>query len=161
LNSRVATLILLLCACVRPLPASSCAAYPPGTWTLDKASALDFERAWLQVLKQKNVPALDCMLAADFKDTSRRGVLRPKSQVLRELPLHREQDNYQQTFAELEASLFGDTAVARGVIVVADPQGHEILRVRFTDVLYFSKNHWFAVASQETDEQPQQQQQQH
>jgi hypothetical protein len=152
---RVGTLVLLLLTVTRPLLASPCTVYPVGDWRFDKASALEFEHVWLQVLKQKNTAALDCMLAAEFKDTSRKGVLRAKAQVLRELPLHREQDQYQQTLTDLEAYLFGDTAVVHGVNVVADQQGHEVLRIRFTDVLYFTKDRWFAVTAQETDEQPQ------
>jgi hypothetical protein len=135
--------------------ASPCSAYPAGTWKLDKSSALQFEHEWLQVLQQKNTAALDCMLAPDFKDTSMKGALRPKAQVLRELPLRH--DEYQQMLTEMEADLFGNTAVMRGVDVVSDQQGHEIFRIRFTDVLCFNNNCWMAVAAQETQQPPPQQ----
>ncbi len=148
MNLRVWVLLALV-ALARPVLASSpCSAYPTGTWKLDKPSALDFERAWLLVLKQKNVAALDCMLAADFKDVSMKGVLRPKSQVLRELPLRN--DQYQQNLTEMEAEVFGDVAVARGLSIVTDLQGHEVMRIRFTDILRFTNGHWLAIASQET-----------
>jgi hypothetical protein len=148
-NLRVAVFLLLF-ALVKPLAAAPCAAYPAGTWKLDRASALDFEHSWLQVLKQKNTAALDCMLAADFKDTSMKGLVRPKSQVLRELPLRN--DQYQQTLADLEADLFDDAAVVRGVNVITDQQGHEVMRIRFTDTLGFTNGRWLAVAAQETAE---------
>lgn len=126
-----------------------------GEWKLTEASALQFEQKWLEVLTSKNVAALDCMLAPAFKDTSRKGALRPKEQVLRELNAHRDQDQYQQNLSDTEANLFGDTAVIRGVNVISDSGGRELLRIRFTDVLRFEKEHWVAIAAQETDEQQQ------
>lgn len=148
---RVALMLLLLAA---PLIASTpCSAYPRGDWKPDAASALRFEHTWLDMLNHKNTAALDCMLAPEFKDTSRKGALRPKEQVLRELPGQREQDKYQQTLTDLHADLFGDSAVVHGVNVISDQQGHEVLRIRFTDVLHYTDGRWQAVAAQETDEQ--------
>jgi hypothetical protein len=68
---------------------------------------------------------------------------------LRELP--KRQSDFQQTLADLSVDLFGDTAVVRGVNVISSLQGHEVLRIRFTDVLHFSHGRWLAVAAQETD----------
>jgi len=147
------TTFLVLLTIVLPLMASSsCPSYPRGNWKPTQNSALQFEHTWLQMLEEKNVPALDCMLAPEFKDTSRKGALRPKEQVLRELPLQKEQDKFRQKLADLEADLVGDTAVVHGVNVISDQQGHEVLRIRFTDVLYYTKGRWLAVAAQETDE---------
>ncbi len=154
MNLRIANFVLI-CFFATPLVASSCASYPAGTWKLDKSSALQFEHIWLQVLTQKNVPALDCMLADEFKDTSMKGALRPKAQVLRELPGKRPGDDYQQNLVDLEADIIGDTAVVHGVNLISDQQGHEVLRIRFTDVLHFSHGRWLALAAQETPEQQQ------
>lgn len=145
-------LIALLLGCTQPLLASSCAAYPKGAWKLNQSSALQFEQTWLDTLNHKDTAALDCMLAPNFADTSRKGTLRPKAQVLRELTQPREQDRYQQKLTELSADLFGDTAVVHGVNVISDKQGREVLRMRFTDVLYYTEGRWLAVAAQETDE---------
>ena len=129
--------------------AADCPAYPAGDWKLDSASALQFEQIWLDMLQQKNSAALDCILAPEFKDTSREGALRPKAQVLSELPTH--QNDFQQKLAELSAELFSDTAVVHGVNVISDLKGHEVLRIRSTDVLHFRQGRWLAVAAQETD----------
>jgi ketosteroid isomerase-like protein len=145
-------LLGLLLGCVQPAIASSCPAYPAGIWKFDTASALDFEQKWLEILNRKDVAALDCILAPDFADTSRKGKLRPRDQVLQELTQRKEQDQYKQKLIDLQASLFGDTAVVRGVNVVSDQQGHEVLRMRFTDVLHYIDGHWLAVSAQETDE---------
>jgi ketosteroid isomerase-like protein len=145
-------LIALLLGCVQPAIASSCPAYPVGTWKLDQASALEFEQKWLDILNRKDAAALDCILAPDFADTSRKGALRPRAQVLQELTQRKEQDQYKQKLTDLQASLFGDTAVVHGVNVISDQQGHEVLRIRFTDVLHYTDGQWLAVAAQETDE---------
>lgn len=147
-------LIVLWLACAQPLLASSCSPYPAGTWKLDKTSALDFEQKWLDILNRKDTAALDCILAPEFADTSRKGALRPKAQVLRELTQRNEQEQYKQKLTDLQASLFGDTAVVRGVNVISDQQDHALLHIRFTDVLHFIDGHWLAVSAQETDEAP-------
>ncbi|MGA7459643.1 MAG: DUF4440 domain-containing protein [Candidatus Korobacteraceae bacterium] len=147
--------LLMLLVFTRPLFASAdCSAYPAGDWKLDRPSALQFEQVWLQTLNQKNTAALNCMLDAEFRDTSRKGILRPKDVVLRELTQRKEQDQYQQKLTELEPYLFDDTAIIHGVNIISDQKGHEVLRIRFTDVLRFTDGHWLAVAAQETDEQP-------
>ena len=142
-------LFLSLLTSAPSLLADSCANYPTGNWKLDKASAADFEQKWLEILDKKDIAALNCILAPDFADTSRKGELRPKEQVLRELP--QRQGQYQQKLAEVDAKLYGDTAVLRGVNVISDRKGTEVLRIRFTDVLEFSDGKWLAVAAQETD----------
>lgn len=147
-------LIGALLLCGQGLFASSCVAYPTGTWKLDKASALEFEQKWLDILNRKDAAALDCILAPDFADTSRKGALRPRPQVLQELMQRKEQDPYTQKLTDLQASMFGDTAVVRGMNVISDQQGHEVLRMRFTDVLRYVDGRWLAVAAQETDEAP-------
>lgn len=147
-----AILIGLLLGCVQPAIASSCRADSAGTWKLDKASALEFEQKWLDILDRKDAATLDCMLAPEFADTSRKGALRPRSQVLRELTQRKEQDQIKQTLTELQANLFGDTAVVHGVNVISDQQGLIVLRIRFTDVLHYTGGRWLAVAAQETDE---------
>jgi len=145
-----ALLFLSLLTSATLLLANSCPAYPAGNWKLDNASALDFEQKWLDILNNKDTAALNCILAPDFADTSRKGELRPKEQVLRELAMR--QDQYQQKLTELDAKLYGDIAILSGVNVISDRKGTEVLRIRFTDVLHFTGGHWLAVAAQETDQ---------
>ena len=131
------------------LLADSCLAYPAGNWKLDRASAIDFEQKWLDILNNKDTAALNCILSTDFADTSRKGELRPKEQVLRELPQRK--DQYQQKLTDLAATLYGDIAIVRGLNVISDRKGTEVLRIRFTDMMRFADGHWLAVAAQETD----------
>jgi len=142
-------LLLSLLASTTSLPADTCTAYPEGSWKLDKDSALTFELKWLDALNNKDSAALNCILAPEFIDTSRTGALRPKEQILGELASR--QDQYHQTLTGLNAKLFGETAIVRGMNVITDSKGTEVLRIRFTDVLHFKDGRWLAVAAQETD----------
>lgn len=145
-------LCLIVLAAVIPVFAAPCPSYPAGSWKKDQPSALRFEQSWLEALNQKNIAALDCMLDDSFKDTSMKGALRPKTQVLKELPFR--SDQWQQKLTNMEAQLFGNTAVVHGVDQVSDQQGHEVMRIRFTDVLHYMNKRWVAVAAQETAEAP-------
>lgn len=120
---------------------------------MDRASAVEFEHQWLDILNRKDAAALDCILAPEFTDTSRKGALRPRAQVLQELTQRKEQDEYKQKLTDLQTVLFGDSAVVHGVNVISNRQGREVLRIRFTDVLHYTGGHWLAVAAQETDEE--------
>jgi ketosteroid isomerase-like protein len=142
-------LFLALLSSTTSLLADACPNYPAGNWKLDKASAMSFDQKWLDILDRKDTAALNCILADDFADTSRKGELRLREQVLRELP--QRQGQYQQKLGDLDAQLYGDTAVVRGVNIISDRKGTEVLRIRFTDVLRFSDGRWLAVAAQETD----------
>jgi len=123
----------------------------PATYHFSQDSALQFEHDWLNALQQNDAAALDCILADEFEDTSWKGELRPKSQVLRELSGRPAQ--YKQTLCDLEVDLVADVAVVHGVNVITDQQAHEVIRIRFTDVLRFSDHRWRAVAAQETAQQ--------
>ena len=142
----------VLVLCLGLVGAATSAAVPcAGTYQFTKDSALQFEQDWLKALEQSDVAALDCMLANEFKDTSWKGELRPKSQVLRELSGRRAQ--YKQTLCDLDADIVGDSAVVHGVNVITDQQAHEVMRIRFTDVLHFANHRWQAIAAQETTEE--------
>ena len=73
---------------------------------------------------------------------------------MQELTQRKEQEQYKQTLTDMQSNLFDDTAVVHGVNVISDQRGHEVLRIRFTDVLHYADGHWLAVAAQETDESP-------
>jgi Domain of unknown function (DUF4440) len=139
--------LLAFAFCLNAFGTSSC---PATVAHPDNSSALQFEHDWLKALQDKNTAALDCMLAPEFNDTSWKGQLRSKADVLRELP--QRSDQYRQSLADVDAHVFGDTAVVRGVNVISDQQGHVVMHIRFTDVLRFAQGQWTAVAAQETAE---------
>lgn len=116
-----------------------------------KHSALQFEQRWLDILQRRDAAALECILAPAFTDTSWKGALRPREQVLRELP--QQSSEYQQHLDDMSVQLLGNVAVVRGVNIITDSQNKPVARVRFTDVLQFSDHHWQAISAQETAEQ--------
>jgi hypothetical protein len=116
-----------------------------------KASALQFEQRWLDILQRHDAAALNCILATEFTDTSWKGSLRPREQVLGELT--KRSSDYQQRLDEMSVQLLGNIAVVRGVNVITDQQNKPVARIRFTDVLQFSDKHWEAISAQETAEQ--------
>ena len=121
------------------------------TESATKESAVQFEQRWLDILQRHDAAALECMLAPEFTDTSWKGAVRPREQVLRELS--NRSSEYQQHLDDLSVQLIGNVAVVRGVNVITDQQNKPVARIRFTDVLQFSENRWQAVAAQETAEQ--------
>ncbi len=151
MKSHLAILLAAAAVCFVETAAASCKASSPSPESLTRQSAIDFEQHWLDILERHDVTALECILAPTFADISWKGALRPREQVLSELPQRSSQ--YKQALAGVSAELLGQVAVVRGVNVITDPQGKSIARIRFTDVLLFSGKRWQAVAAQETAEQ--------
>jgi hypothetical protein len=112
---------------------------------------MQFEQRWLDILQRQDAAALECILAPEFTDISFKGAVRPREQVLRELP--RRSSQYQQQLDDMSVQLLNHVAVVRGVNIITDQQNKPVARIRFTDVLQFSDNRWQAVSAQETAEQ--------
>jgi hypothetical protein len=113
----------------------------------DERIVLRIERDWLRALVERDRATLDRILADDFIDSSWKGELRNKWQVLaglsRPLP-------YWQRLQDVRIKLYQDVAVARGLNMISDQNGRIMMRIRFTDVLLYRQGHWQAVAAQET-----------
>jgi len=112
---------------------------------------MQFEQRWLDILQRHDAAALDCMIAPEFTDTSYKGAVRSREQVLRELP--QRSSRYQQHLDDMSVQLLDNVAVVRGVNIITDQQNKPVARIHFTDVLQFSDNRWQAVSAQETAEQ--------
>ena len=119
--------------------------------SLDTAAVLATEREWVRASAARDSAALACVLTPEFLDTDWRGVLRTRGDLVRALA-HR--GSYIQDIGEMRIVVFGRAAVARGVNVVRDASGHEVARLRFTDVLRYDDGAWRAVAAQETPVAP-------
>jgi hypothetical protein len=104
------------------------------------------EDRWVTALEGRNSRALDCILEAGFADTSWRGELVTRSQVLERLP---NRPAAALTLSKVEARLIGDVAIVRGV----NAQGHgsrPTESVRFVDVFVYRSGRWQAVSAQES-----------
>jgi hypothetical protein len=90
---------------------------------------------------------LDRILADDFVDSNWKGELRTKRQLLERLGRPRP---YSQHLREIKIQLYESMAVARGLNEVSSTDGRIVMRIRFTDVLFYRHGNWQAVAAQET-----------
>src|SRR5437870_1027629 len=95
------------------------------------APVLRIEHEWLRALVERDLTTLERILADDFMDSSWKGELRTKSQLLKGLskPLP-----YSQHLQNIKIKLYGLVALARGLNEISDKNGRIVMRIRFTDV---------------------------
>lgn len=113
----------------------------------DKQTILGIEHGWLRALVEHDRATLDKILADDFVDSSWKGELHTKDQVLKGLAGVRP---YSQHLQDIEVQLYGAMAIARGLNEIKDKDGRIVMHIRFTDVFVYRHGSWQAVAAQET-----------
>jgi hypothetical protein len=111
---------------------------------------VDLEHWWVEALAAHDTAVLDDLLADDFIDSTFRGGIRTKQEILTGPPAG---GPYRSTgLEELRVRRYGRTAVVTGINVLrgpGDPRG-DIAHVRFTDVFVLQRGRWRAVSAQET-----------
>lgn len=144
---RAPTLMLagLIYFAATPLIAATCPRQPRTA-----AGALDIEQRWIAALEQRDTAALDCILDPSFADTTWRGALIPKAEVMRALP---SRPSSTLTLTELHPALIANVAIVRGVNTQSSG-GKTVGSVRFVDVFVYRSGRWQAVSAQETPLQP-------
>jgi len=97
-------------------------------------TVLRIEHEWLRVLVERDLTTLERILADDLMDSSWKGELRTKSQLLEGLskPLP-----YSQYLQNIKIKLYASVALARGLNEISDKNGRIVMRIRFTDVLVY------------------------
>ena len=122
-------------------PAATCPSEPRTA-----GGVLATEHRWVAALESRDSTALDCILDPSFADTSWRGQLIRKSQVMTALPT-RPPSTLKLT--DLQAQLIGNVAIVRGVNT--QTSGAQVIgSVRFVDVFVYRSGGWQAVSAQET-----------
>lgn len=116
------------------------------------APAPDFiaiENEWIAALQSHDTVTLDRLLDPTFIDSTFRGGIRTKQDVLGGPPAGA---GYRHVrFDDLTVRRYGDdTAIASGVNVLQGSSANEVVRVRFTDVFVRRAGTWRAVSAQET-----------
>ena len=112
------------------------------------SAALAFENVWATAAVAHDTVALKCMLADGFIDTSWRGELRTRHDVLATGPVA--PSGLDQHFSDWRVTRFGNTAIIRGLNTITNASHKTIATVRFTDVLFCANGRWQAVAAEET-----------
>ena len=97
-------------------------------------TVLRIEHEWLRALVERDLTTLERILADDLMDSSWKGELRTKSQLLEGLskPLP-----YSQYLQNIKIKLYASVALARGLNEISDKNGRIAMRIRFTDVLLY------------------------
>lgn len=112
------------------------------------------EHRWVSALQNHDTAFLDALLDDSFVDSTFRGAIRRKHDVLagpRAAPAYRS-----IRLDDLVVRRYGaDTAIVTGVNVLRGTAGGDTVRVRFTDVFVRRHGSWRAVSAQETLQSPQ------
>ena len=108
------------------------------------------EALWVAALKAHDTATLQRLLAPDFIDTTWRGARRDKAAAEAAASTGGTGD---QTGSELAVSLYGTSAIVRGLNTVRGPDGSVIAHIRFTDAFVYRDGGWRAISAQETLEQ--------
>lgn len=115
-----------------------------------EAGVLAAEQAWVEALGKRDARALDCILDPSFADSSWRGELIPKTQILNALASRQPST---LLLTDVHASLIGDVAIVRGVN--RQSAGGKLLgSVRFVDLFVYRSDRWQAISAQESVIQP-------
>lgn len=117
----------------------------------DRGEVIRLAHQWLHASMTRDKAVLTRILADDFIDTSYRGTLRTKADVLAASAA----PGTSQHLASLKVRFYGDTAIMTGVNHVVGPNKAWTADVRFTDVYVKRGGRWQAVSAQETPVSPQ------
>lgn len=111
------------------------------------ATLIRLEHAWQQAILSGNKSVLRSVLAQNFLDTSYKGVLRTKQDILAGMM---NTPRYNAALSDLEVRVFGDTAIVTGLNTVTGPDKAWTAKLRFTDVFINRGNRWQAIGAQES-----------
>jgi ketosteroid isomerase-like protein len=116
--------------------------------TNEEAVVLRIQREWMEAVRDKNVAALDEILADDYTYTDSRGRVTTKADSLRQA---RATGGRMKAFhtSEAKALVHGDVAVVTGRVRIEGEAGGQPYdsEVRFTDVLARIDGRWRAIAA--------------
>jgi len=119
------------------------------TTTPPASRFVEIEHRWVDALQTHDTATLDQLLDDTFIDSTFRGALRTKRDVLTGPPAA---GSYRSIrFGDVAVRTYGNhIAVVTGVNVLRGKGVDDIVRVRFTDVFVNRRGQWRAVSAQET-----------
>lgn len=117
----------------------------------EKAAVAHLEDEWLNALNNANVNAIAEVLADDFvRPAPDPGRFVDKADLLSFYRSHLlPQGPDQRRIEDMTVTLYGSTALARGVLTTTNSEGHVIRKLLFTDVFVQRDGKWQAVSAQE------------
>ncbi len=119
----------------------------PSGQARDERALVQLEQSWAQALERQDSDAVGCILAEELQEVDLGGMLRDCAEnlasVIKRQPAHYE-------LSEMQPHVYGESGYVRGLSTVTDSAGNIRSRVRFTDIFVCRKDHWLAVAGQES-----------
>ena len=117
----------------------------------EKAAVAHLEDEWLHALNNANINAIAEVLADDFvRPAPDPGRFVDKPDLLSFYRSHLStQGPDQRRIEDMTVTLYGSTALARGVLTTTNKEGHVIQKLLFTDVFVRRDGKWQAVSAQE------------
>ncbi|HLW81855.1 MAG TPA: nuclear transport factor 2 family protein [Candidatus Acidoferrales bacterium] len=131
-------------------PASSASA-ESGVPSIQRAqqAIIRLEHRWLN--NEYNPAALNEILADDFVHVVPEGMI-SKQEHIAFVRTHAQPHLAEHKFNKLEVRVYGNVAIANGIVAAAPAGGGAPQKTLFTDVFAFRKGRWQAVNAQETPE---------
>jgi hypothetical protein len=112
----------------------------------DEQTIRTLEEQWLHA---RDAATLDRILASDFVHPVAQGVFLTKAQHIDWYVKHLPPLTRRTRFDHLQVRIYGDTAIANGIVIASNESGKEIDRSIFTDVFVYREGRWQAVNAQE------------
>src|SRR5262249_15449380 len=137
--------VLILVAAAAAAPLALAAAPPAAAEAGHQVASL--ERDWLAHLSDR--AALERSLAGDFVHVAPQGVFLPREQHLACGLAHPPPAERRASFEALRVRVYGNTAIATGIVANTDTAGKDVRRSAFTDVFVLRDGRWQAVNAQE------------
>jgi uncharacterized protein (TIGR02246 family) len=113
------------------------------------------ERAWLDAYEQRDVKAMEEIVADDFTITFTNGAIQTKPQIIRSLNAAREKSSASSKFRteDVQARVYGDTVILIGRVISEWQQNGQTMKEqnRYTDTYVKRNGRWQVVASHLSD----------
>lgn len=119
----------------------------PRTPRRDSTAIAAIEHEWIDA---SDSVTLDRILASDFVHPVAQGYFLTKTETIDWSATHRPPATLGFRFGRLDVRVFGDAAIATGIVVTTDTAGSLLGRAVFTDVFVHRGGRWQAVNAQET-----------
>jgi hypothetical protein len=142
----VAICSVVLAAC--GFSATGCAQRSGRSRLSDRAAVVALEQRWLAA--EQDSVALDSILAPDFIHALGSGQFINKREHIGFVSAHPASATVLTHFERLDVRVFGDAALATGIVEATQDGTAGVKRTVFTDVFVFRSGRWQAVAAQET-----------
>lgn len=125
---------------------------PSAPLDIENAQIVRIEHRWLSAQISGNLAVLDRILAPDFvRPDAAGGRFITKAQMMAYLKAHpmRRSQGPAPRFSRLRVTIYGNVAIARGILTAAGAHGTPPRKTLFTDVFVRRRGRWRAVSAQE------------